>query len=161
MSALNPPRKFEDIDVTIVGDSHVRAYRETGGERGYLWNDAAILLLTTKGRRSGEPKTVPLIFVRDGENYVVVASLAGAPQHPAWYLNLQAEQHVQVQVKTEVFDAIARTASPSERERLWPRAVEAWPQYDDYQAKTSREIPVVILEPAKASRPDWSRGDAV
>ena len=150
MSELQPPRRFEDIDVTIVGDSHVRAYRESNGERGYIWNGAAILLLTTKGRRSGEPKTVPLIFVRDGENCVVVASLAGAPQHPTWYLNLQAEPRVQVQVKGEVFEAIARTASSAERTRLWPKAVQAWPQYDDYQAKTSREIPVVILEPSRS-----------
>ena len=151
MSEPNPPRKFEDIDVTIVGESHVRAYRESKGERGYVWNGATVLLLTTQGRRSGEPKTVPLIFVPDGESYVVVASLAGAPQHPAWYLNLQAEPRVQVQVKGEVFDAIARTASAAERARLWPKAVQAWPQYDDYQAKTSREIPVVVLEPSRSA----------
>jgi deazaflavin-dependent oxidoreductase (nitroreductase family) len=149
MGELTPPRNFEDIDVTIVGDSHVRAYRETNGEQGYLWNGATILLLTTQGRRSGQPKTVPLIFVRDGEKFVVVASLAGAPQHPAWYLNVAAEPRVQVQVKGDVFEARARTADAAERERLWPKAVQAWPQYDDYQSKTSRQFPVVILEPAR------------
>jgi deazaflavin-dependent oxidoreductase (nitroreductase family) len=134
------------MDFTIAGESHVRAYRETDGERGYIWNNATTLLLTTKGRASGEPRTAPLIFVRDGENCVIIASLGGAPRHPSWYLNLVAEPRVQVQVKGDVFEAVARTARSPERERLWAKAVEGWPQYDDYQALTTREIPVVVLE---------------
>jgi deazaflavin-dependent oxidoreductase (nitroreductase family) len=137
------------MDFTIAGESHVKAYRETGGERGYIWNNATTLLLTTKGRKSGEARTAPLIFVRDGEAYVIIASLGGAPKHPTWYLNLQADPHATLQVKAEVFPATARTADGAERERLWAKAVEAWPQYDDYQAKTDRRIPVVVLERAK------------
>jgi deazaflavin-dependent oxidoreductase (nitroreductase family) len=135
------------MDFTIRGDSHVQAYRETGGEKGYIWNNATTLLLTTTGRRSGEEKTVPLIFVADGDNYVIIASLGGAPKHPVWYLNLEANPRVTLQVKDKVIKAEARTAVPPERERLWARAVEAWPQYNDYQAKTTRQIPVVVLEP--------------
>jgi deazaflavin-dependent oxidoreductase (nitroreductase family) len=138
------------MDFTIAGESHVRAYRETDGERGYIWNNATILLLTTIGRRSGEEKTVPLIFVEDGDNFVIIASLGGAPKHPVWYLNLQANPRVTLQVKDKVFEADARTAQPPERDRLWAKAREAWPQYDDYQAKTSREIPVVVLEPVRS-----------
>jgi deazaflavin-dependent oxidoreductase (nitroreductase family) len=117
---------------------------------GYIWNNATTLLLTTRGRKSGEPKTVPLIFVPDGDNYVIIASLGGAPNHPAWYLNLEAEPRVTLQVRDRVFDAVARTAPSPERERLWAKAVEAWPQYEDYQAKTSRQIPVVVLEPVRS-----------
>lgn len=149
--ALNrPPRSPEEMDFTIRGDSHVKAYQETGGEVGYIWNNATTLLLTTQGRKSGEPKTVPLIFVPDGDNYVIIASLGGAPNHPAWYLNLAEEPRVTLQVKDKVFDAMARTAPSPERERLWAKAVEAWPQYEDYQAKTSRQIPVVVLEPVRS-----------
>jgi deazaflavin-dependent oxidoreductase (nitroreductase family) len=137
------------MDFTISGDSHVQAYRETGGATGYIWNNATILLLTTKGRHSGEDKTTPLIFVPDGDNYVIIASLGGAPKHPAWYLNLEANPRVTLQVKDKVFEADARTVESPERERLWEKAVEAWPQYNDYQAKTSRRIPVVVLEPVR------------
>jgi deazaflavin-dependent oxidoreductase (nitroreductase family) len=137
------------MDFTISGESHVQAYRETGGATGYIWNNATILLLTTKGRHSGEDKTTPLIFVPDGDNYVIIASLGGAPKHPAWYLNLEANPRVTLQVKDKVFEADARTAPSPERERLWEKAVEAWPQYNDYQAKTSRRIPVVVLEPVR------------
>jgi deazaflavin-dependent oxidoreductase (nitroreductase family) len=133
------------MDFTIAGESHVRAYRETKGEQGYIWNNATTLLLTTTGRKSGEEKTTPLIFIQDGANYVIIASLGGAPNHPAWYLNLQQNPRVTLQVKDKVFAAEARTAEAPERERLWAKAVEAWPQYDDYQAKTSRTIPVVVL----------------
>lgn len=143
-----PPRSPDEMDFTIRGDSHVQAYRETNGERGYIWNTATILLLTTRGRRSGKDKTVPLIFVPDGDDLVIVASLGGAPNHPAWYLNIQADPHVTVQVKDRIFAAVAETVQAPERERLWAKAAEAWPQYDDYQAKTSRVIPVVVLKAA-------------
>ncbi len=149
MSDLRPPRTREEMDFTISGESHVRAYRETNGERGYIWNNAPILLLTTKGHESGALRTTPLIFARDGERYVIIASLGGAPRHPFWYLNLRAEPRVQLQVKGDVFDAVARTAVSPERERLWAEAVKVWPQYGDYQALTEREIPVVMLEPVR------------
>jgi deazaflavin-dependent oxidoreductase (nitroreductase family) len=147
MELNRPPRSPDEMDFTIRGDSHVKAYKETGGEVGYIWNNATALLLTTTGRKSGEKKTVPLIFVEDGGSYVIIASLGGAPRHPSWYLNLEADPRVTVQVKDKVFEAVARTAQSPERERLWAKAVEAWPQYDDYQAKTSRQIPVVVLDP--------------
>lgn len=146
MSQLHPPRTRQEMDFTISGESHVRAYRETNGEQGYIWNDAPTLLLTTKGRESGEPRTTPLIFARDDARYVVIASRGGAPRHPYWYLNLLVEPRVQLQVKADVFEAVARTAAGEERERLWAKAVEVWPQYDDYKAMTDREIPVVVLE---------------
>jgi deazaflavin-dependent oxidoreductase (nitroreductase family) len=148
MSELKPPRTRAEMDTSLFGDEHVRAYRETGGARGYLWNDTHILLLTTRGRESGRTRITPLIFTRDGDRYVVVASKGGSPKHPGWYLNLQAEPKVEVQVKDEVFRAVARTVGPPERERLWDQSVDAWPQYEQYQAATSRQIPVVVLERA-------------
>jgi len=148
MSDLHPPKSRAEMDVSLFGPDHVRIYRETGGKTGYLWNDAEILLLTTKGRESGKLRTTPLIFVRDGDHFVVVASNGGAATHPAWYLNLQADPKVELQVKDEVFKAVARTAGSSEGARLWPKAVKAWPQYDQYQSATPREIPVVILDRA-------------
>jgi deazaflavin-dependent oxidoreductase (nitroreductase family) len=134
------------MDMSMFGDSHVRAYRESKGEHGYIWNNAPTLLLTTKGRRSGQMRTTPLIFVRDGDNYAVIASKGGAPENPDWYQNLQADPRLQVQVKADVFDARARTAHGAERARIWAEAVKAWPQYEDYLRKTDREIPVVVLE---------------
>ena len=150
MSDLQPARSRAEMDLSIFGESHVRTYQETKGEQGYIWNGAPILLLTTKGRSSGQSRTTPLIFVQDGDNVVIIASKGGAPEHPAWYLNLEAEPRIQVQVKDDVYDAIARTATGAERERLWPKAVKNWPQYADYQAATEREIPVVVLERVRA-----------
>jgi len=131
----------------LFGEAHVRRYRETGGEEGHIWRGVPTLLLTTTGRRSGESRTTPLIYGRDGDRYVVVASKGGAPRHPAWYLNLSAQPEVELQVKDEVFPARARTAEADERERLWELMTGIWPAYDDYQSKTERQIPVVILEP--------------
>jgi deazaflavin-dependent oxidoreductase (nitroreductase family) len=129
------------------GDEHVRIYRETDGEEGYLWREGTtILLLTVPGRRTGAEYTAPLIFRRDGDRYVIVASQGGAPTHPDWYLNLVVHPEVGVQVKGERLRARARTAEGEERERLWRAMNEVWPHYDEYQAKTDREIPVVVLE---------------
>lgn len=105
-----------------------------------------MLLLTTKGRSTGEPRTAPLIYEKVGDDYVIVASKGGAPEHPGWYRNLAKEPQVEVQVKGEVFPARARTATGSERERLWKLAAQQWPDYDAYQRRTEREIPVVVLE---------------
>lgn len=146
MSELKPPRSRDEMDVSVFGDSHVRLYQETKGEQGYIWNDAPILLLTTKGRKSGEMRTTPLIFVANGANPAIIASKGGAPEHPAWYQNLAADPHVRVQVKADVFDAVARTAVGEERTRLWDEAVKVWPQYADYQRATDRQIPVVVLD---------------
>src|SRR5437773_12121970 len=136
------------IDRSLFGPEHVRRYRETNGEVGYIWNGVPILLLTTTGRRTGNETTTPLIFGRDGDRYVVVASKGGAPEHPGWYRNLVKHPEVELQVKDEQFPARARTASGDERDRLWATMAEIWPAYDDYVHKTEREIPVVVLERA-------------
>ncbi len=132
----------------LFGDEHVRAYQETDGERGYEWRGTQCLLLTTVGRKSGEPRTMPLIFAPDEDRQVIVASKGGAPEHPAWYLNLRDNPEVEVQVKGDKFTATARDAEGEERARLWDVMVGEWPDYNDYQAKTDREIPIVILERA-------------
>jgi deazaflavin-dependent oxidoreductase (nitroreductase family) len=131
----------------LFGEEHVERYRETGGEVGHNWKRGSkILLLTTKGRKSGEPRTTPLIYEGDGDRYVIVASKGGAPEHPGWYRNLQKDPNVELQVRDEVFAARARTAEGEERERLWRLVNEQWPDYDNYQTRTDREIPVVVLE---------------
>jgi deazaflavin-dependent oxidoreductase (nitroreductase family) len=131
----------------LFGPAHVESYRSTGGEVGHIWKGVPTLLLTTSGRRSGERHTTPLIYGRDGDDYLIVASQGGAPADPGWYRNLQKEPEVELQVKDEVFPATARTAGPQERGRLWRIMAEVWPAYDDYARKTEREIPVVVLEP--------------
>ncbi len=133
----------------LFGEEHVRRYRETGGEVGHIWKRGSkILLLTTKGRNSGEPRTTPLIYENDGDRYVIVASKGGAPQHPGWYRNLQQDPEVELQVLDEVFPARARVAEGQERERLWQLVNGQWPDYNAYQERTDREIPVVVLERA-------------
>ena len=132
-------------DISLIGDEHVKVYRETNGEQGYLWNGAPILLLTTTGRKSGEARTSALIFGRDGDDLLLVASQGGAPTHPNWYHNLSADPDVEVQVQGDVFPATARTASDDEKARLWSIMTEVWPNYDSYQERTDRQIPVVVL----------------
>ena len=131
----------------LFGDEHVRRYRETGGREGYEWNGVKTLILTTTGRHSGLERSKALILGEDGDRYVVVASKGGAPQHPAWYLNLEASPEVDVQVKGDKMRARARTATPEEKQELWPIMTREWPAYDSYQERTDREIPLVILEP--------------
>jgi deazaflavin-dependent oxidoreductase (nitroreductase family) len=132
-------------DDDLFGDEHVRVYRETNGERGYQWRGTTILLLTTLGRKSGEQRTTPLIHRTDGEHWIVVASKGGAPEHPSWYENLLADPDATIQVKGEHIDVRASTASGEERARLWSLMAEVWPAYDEYQARTDREIPVVVF----------------
>ncbi len=131
----------------LFGDEHVRRYRETGGEVGHIWKEGSkILLLTTTGRTSGEPRTTPLIYENAGDDYVIIASKGGAPDDPGWYRNLRKTPDVELQVLDDVFHAHARVAEGDERERLWKLAAQQWPGYDDYQKKTDRQIPVVVLE---------------
>jgi deazaflavin-dependent oxidoreductase (nitroreductase family) len=134
-------------DDELFGAEHVRVYRETGGQRGYEWRGTTILLLTTNGRVSGEPRTTPLIHRTDGDRWVVVASKGGAPKHPAWYENLLADPNATITVKDREIPVVASTATGEERARLWSLLTEAWPAYDDYQRRTEREIPVVVLTP--------------
>jgi deazaflavin-dependent oxidoreductase (nitroreductase family) len=133
-------------DYSLMGDEHVARYEETDGEVGYLWNGATCLVLHTTGRRSGALRKFPLIYGERGDDLVLVASKGGAPEHPGWYLNLVAHPDAAVQVKGDVFDVRARTATGDERSELWRLMVAAWPDYDGYQARTDREIPVVVLE---------------
>ena len=132
---------------TVFGAEHIKRYRETDGEDGYLWNGVPTLLLTVPGRKSGEPRTSALIFARDGDDYLVVASMGGAPVHPQWYLNLEANPDAEVQIKGERIPVRARTASDEERPRLWDVVREPWPNYDVYQSRTDRVIPIVVLTP--------------
>ena len=132
----------------LFGDEHIKRYRETGGEVGHIWKKGSkTLLLTTKGRKSGRPRTTPLIYENADDKYVIVASKGGAPKDPGWYENLTKDPQVELQVKDEVFPARAHTAEGEERERLWKLAAQQWPDYDEYQKKTDREIPVFVLEP--------------
>ncbi len=134
-------------DDDLFGAEHVRVYRETGGERGYRWRGTEILLLTTEGRKSGESRTTPLIHRTDGDRWVVVASKGGAPEHPSWYENLLASPHATIEVQADEIPVLASTAEGPERARLWSLMTEVWPAYDEYQARTEREIPVVVLSP--------------
>lgn len=132
---------------TLFGDEHVRRYRETAGEVGHIWREGStILLLTTTGRTTGDKRTAPLIYAKDGDNYVIVASKGGFPENPGWYKNIEKTPTVELQVKGDVFLARARTAAGEERARLWRKANEVWPHYDEYATWTTREIPVVVLE---------------
>ena len=132
---------------TLFGQEHVRRYRETDGAVGHIWKRGSkTLLLTTSGRRTGKPTTTPLIYENAGDDYVIVASKGGAPEHPGWYRNLVEHPQVEVQVMGDVFDADARTATGEEREELWRLAAQQWPDYDAYQQRTERQIPVVVLE---------------
>lgn len=133
-------------DPILFGPEHVERYRETDGEVGHEWQGASILILTTTGRRSGEQRDTPLIYGRSGDDYLVVGSKGGWDKPPAWYLNLEANPEVEVQVKGDRFKARARTAAAEEKPELWKTMTAEWPEYDAYQQKTTREIPVVVLE---------------
>jgi deazaflavin-dependent oxidoreductase (nitroreductase family) len=130
----------------LFGQQHVRVYRETDGEQGYHWRGTTILLLTTNGRVSGEQRTTPLIHRTDDDRWVVVASNGGAPDHPDWYKNLEADRGATIQVKGERIPVRAETAQREDRERLWRLMTGVWPAYDEYQQKTDREIPIVVFE---------------
>ena len=135
------------MSTTLFGDEHVRRYQETDGEVGHVWKEGStILLLTTTGRKTGEHRTAPLIYGLEGGNPVIVASKGGAPEHPGWYRNLAETPEVEVQILGDTFAARARVAEGEERERLWRMMNGIWRYYDDYQSRTDREIPVVVLE---------------
>jgi deazaflavin-dependent oxidoreductase (nitroreductase family) len=132
----------------LFGQEHVEKYEATEGEEGHDWQNTQTLILTTKGRKSGEERKTPLIYQEHDGDYLIVASKGGAPEPPAWYLNLQANPEVGVQVKGDKFTARARDASPDEKPEMWKKMTSTWPAYDEYQEKTDREIPVVVLERA-------------
>jgi proline iminopeptidase len=137
---------------------HTKRYLSSGGVEGHMYKmtqpgrpelTVPSLLLTTTGRKSGERFIFPLFYGKAGDSYLVIASKGGAPQHPGWYRNILANPDVEVQVGTATMKARARTATGEERARLWEKALEFWPPYADYQNKTDREIPVVVLDPLR------------
>jgi deazaflavin-dependent oxidoreductase (nitroreductase family) len=125
---------------------HTRRYQASDGADGHIWEGVTTLLLTTTGRNSGQQFTTPLIYGKSGDDYLIVASRGGAPRHPHWYLNLRANPTVGLQVAADKFTATARTAAPEEKSALWEIMTAIWPQYDEYQTRTTRGIPVVVLE---------------
>jgi len=135
----------QDSPGGFVND-HIQQYVQSGGTEGHEWHGTTTLLLTTTGRRTGTQHRTALIYRQVGDDYVIVASKGGAPNHPAWYLNLTANPDVRVQVKDEEFAGRARVAEGDERAKLWPLMAEVWPDYDSYQTKTDRQIPVVVIE---------------
>jgi len=149
------PDKPEEVLDSPTGwvRSHIHEYVETDGEKGRLWRGYPTLLLTTRGRKTGKLRRTALIYGQDGPNYILVASQGGAPKHPQWYLNLSANPEVALQVGAEKITGRARTATPEEKPRLWKLMTEVYPPYISYQEKTTRQIPVVIVEPARAVNP--------
>jgi deazaflavin-dependent oxidoreductase (nitroreductase family) len=131
----------------LFGQEHVRRYQETDGDEGFVWKEGSrILLLTTTGRKTGKQTTTPLIFGLEGDTPVIVASQGGAPDHPGWYKNLVKNPAAEVQIKGEKFAVRARDAEGDERERLWELMNGEWRHYDEYQTRTDRRIPVVVLD---------------
>jgi len=134
-------------DNVLFGADHIREYEATGGKVGHDWNGTHCLILRTTGRKSGEVRKFPLIYGRDGKDYVIVASKGGAPENPGWYRNLVAHPDVEIQVRDEVLPVRARTGTAADKRRVWPLMTKEWPDYDKYQAGTKRDIPVVLLSP--------------
>ena len=131
----------------LHGDAHVERYLETDGADGYQWrNGTKILILFTTGRKSGEERAHALIFEDWDDAFLVVASRGGTDAPPAWFLNLQADPDAEIQIKGDRFAVRARVATDDEKPEMWEKMTDAWPDYDDYQKKTDRVIPVVVLE---------------
>ena len=130
--------------------NQVETYERTGGREANTLLDTGlpIIIVTTRGNKSGKVRKSPLMRVNDGDRYAVMASMGGAPKHPVWYLNILGDPHVSLQDGPELRDYVAHTAEGDERDEWWKKATEVWPAYDDYQTKTDRQIPVVVLEPS-------------
>lgn len=150
----NPPRALNSpgTGVVIKWMSRVNtwAYKVSGGRLGGTFlQGAPVALLTTIGRKSGEPRISPLLFLRDGDRVVFVASQGGRTNNPMWYLNLKANAEVSVQIKNEVLDLTGRDATDEERAKYWPQLVKMYPAFEDYQSWTDRNIPIIICDPAR------------
>ena len=130
-----------------IGSKEKNGAAETGGKEGAELNGQPCVILWTKGRNSAAVRKSPLMRIKDGDRYAVVASMGGAPKHPVWYHNVVADPHVSLQDGAELRDYTARVAEGEEKKEWWSKATEVWPDYDGYQAKTDREIPLIILEP--------------
>lgn len=141
-----PEEKIQNSPIHWVSD-HIKTYLKTNGEKGHEWRPGIYtLLITTIGRKTGRLLRTGLIYGMDQNRYIIVASKGGHPNHPEWYLNLKKNPEVLLQVKSEKFLALAKDAEGAERQRLWKMMAEVFPPYEDYQQRTIRKIPVVILE---------------
>jgi len=136
-----------DLFIKLMSKANTGLYRRSGGRVGAKFGGAPVCLLTTTGRTSGVPRTMPLLYLRDGADVVIVASKGGFSQHPQWYLNLLADPEVTIEIKRERLAMTARVATADEKAALWPRLVAMYQSYDDYQERTDRDIPVVICSP--------------
>jgi deazaflavin-dependent oxidoreductase (nitroreductase family) len=157
MSKIDVEQTIHDLEAGMTPEwisDHLRVYRETGGADGHLWDGSAAgisrllpcLLLTTIGRRSGEKRTSPLAYGTVGDAYIVIGSKGGADTQPNWYLNLRANPVVEVQVAKDQFRARARVVTGKERDQIWQKMIEEYPFFSEYQKKTKRQIPVIMLE---------------
>ena len=138
-----------DRFLEIAGKAHASLFRASRGKVGGRMLGSEVLLLNSVGRKSGQKRTTPLLYLRDGEEYVIVASKGGSQTHPAWYHNLKANPETTIEVGDRKIRVRAGEANPEEKARLWPKLVEMYPSYESYQRKTEREIPIIILEPAE------------
>jgi deazaflavin-dependent oxidoreductase (nitroreductase family) len=134
-------------DYSLFGDDHVAKYEATDGKTGHDWNDTSCLILHARGRKTGKLRKVPLIYGRDGDRYVLIASKGGAAENPGWYENLIAHPNVDIQVWGDTIPVTAKTGTAADKKRVWPAMVAQWPDYDAYQEACPRDIPVVLLEP--------------
>ena len=132
----------------LFGQDHIDRYEATDGEEGHDWQGTKALILHTTGAKSGETRKAPLIYGESDGKYLIVASKGGAPEPPAWYVNLKANPSATIQVLGDKIPVTARDATPEEKPELWKVMLAEWPAYDEYQTKTDRQIPVVVLEPA-------------
>jgi deazaflavin-dependent oxidoreductase (nitroreductase family) len=132
----------------LFGQEHIDRYEATDGQEGHDWQGTQALILHTTGRKSGETRKCALIYGESDGAYLIVASKGGAPEPPAWYVNLKADPSAKIQVWGETIPVTARDATPEEKPDLWKVMTAEWPDYDEYQKKTDREIPVVVLERA-------------
>jgi deazaflavin-dependent oxidoreductase (nitroreductase family) len=158
---MDATRRPQNLDHPVVSKlmrlssrAHVWVYRKTGGRLGSTWRVGAafrrgvpVLLLTTIGRKSGQPKTTPILYLADGERIIIVGSQGGMAKHPQWFLNLTHTPQVRVQIGPRVREMRARVANPEEHAALWPRLVVLYADFATYQAWTDRAIPIIILEP--------------
>lgn len=148
---MEKPKRLNDPRTTFfikwMSRINTWMYKSTKGRLGGTFQKSPVALSTTTGRKTGEKRVSPLLYLRDGDRVIVVASRGGSDKHPLWYLNLKADPNVQVQIKNEVLDLTARDATDDERAQYWPKLVAMYPNYDDYQSWTERKIPVVICEP--------------
>jgi deazaflavin-dependent oxidoreductase (nitroreductase family) len=142
---LNSP--FADSFIKWMSRANTWMYKVTAGRLGGSVQKAPVALLTTMGRKTGQPRVAPLLYIRDGDKVIVPASRGGSDKHPMWYLNLKANPKVQVQIKKEILHLTARDANEQERQRYWQRLAEVYPTINDYQSWTDRMIPLVVCEP--------------